>query len=394
MGKKNGKNARKGSIVTFLVKNIDDFLKGIDSLQGNLFSSTSSQKEKRSAKTGLPPGAMVYVGKKRQGQVKITVIDYNEKKFQEKEVTDIKDCFPFKDTPSITWINIDGIQDVKLIETIGKYFGVHPLILEDILNTNQRPKMQDMDSYVYTVLRMFQYDKEKQKVMSEQVSLILGKNFVISFQESDDWDVFDPIRTRLRTGQGRIRKLGADYLTYSMIDAITDNYFTILENVGEKIELLHMELLENPKRETLRKLNISKRELLDLRKSIWPLREVVNQFERGETDLVKKSTYIYLRDVYDHIIQVIDQIETYREMLAGMLDIYLSSMSNKLNEVMKVLTIISTIFMPLTFLAGVYGMNFHYLPELYWKYSYFLLWGVFLIIAICMIILFKKKKWL
>jgi magnesium transporter len=394
MAKGTNGNGKRPSIVTLFVRNIDDFLKSMDSLQNSLFSTTHSHKEKRSAKAGLPPGALVYVGKKRPTRIKITVIDYNEKKFQEKTVDDIKECFPFKDTPSITWINIDGIHDVKLIETIGKYFGVHPLILEDILNTNQRPKMQDMESYVYTVLRMFQYEKEKQKVMSEQVSLILGKNFVISFQETDDWDVFDPIRQRLRTGQGRIRKLGADYLTYSMIDAITDNYFTILENVGEKIETLHMELLENPKKETLHKLNIAKRELLELRKSIWPLREVVSQFERGETDLVKKTTYIYLRDVYDHIIQVIDQIETYREMLAGMLDIYLSSISNKLNEVMKVLTLISTIFMPLTFLAGVYGMNFHYLPELYWRPSYFIWWGLCAAIAISMIILFKKKKWL
>ncbi|MFH1916231.1 MAG: magnesium/cobalt transporter CorA [Nanoarchaeota archaeon] len=389
-------NNKKPSLFKNFFKNVDEIFKAKGFIGAGLFAQkhTGSSVQRRGKKAGLPPGALVYVGKKLPGPVRITVIDYSDKKFEEKEVKDIEECFPFKNTPTITWINIDGTHDVKTIEKIGNHFGVHPLILEDILNTNQRPKVQDMGAYVYIVLRMFSYLQDKHRIVSEQVSLILGKNFVISFQESDDWDVFDSIRLRLRNKQGRIRKLGPDYLTYSMIDAIVDNYFIILENFGERVEYMHGELLENPKKEVLHTINIAKREMIELRKSIWPLREVVGNLERGDTNLVQKSTLIYLRDVYDHIIQVIDTIETLRDTLSSMLDIYLSSVSNKMNEIMKVLTIISTIFIPLTFLSGVYGMNFRYMPELEQPHGYFFILGVMMLVAIVMLIFFRKKKWI
>jgi len=313
---------------------------------------------KRSKKAGLPPGTLVHIGKKKTEKVKITVIDYDEKNFWEKDVKTVEECFPFKDKPTVTWINIDGIHDVEIIEKIGKHFGVHPLLLEDIMNSEQRPKMEDFEEYIFIVLKMLRYDEKQDEIKSEQVSLILGSNFIVSFQEMEG-DVFNLVRER-------IRKMKADYLAYTLIDAVIDNYFIILEKTGEKIEDMEDELVTNPTPGTLQTIHNLKREMIFLRKSVWPLREVINGMQKAESPLIKESTGIYLRDVYDHTIQVIDTIETFRDMISGMLDIYLSSISNKMNEVMKVLTIIATIFIPLTFVAGLYGMNFKYMPELEW----------------------------
>ncbi len=352
-----------------------------------------------SEKFGLPPGTIVHVGDKRTETVKITVIDYSKDHFQTKEVSDIEEVFPFRDSPSVTWINIDGIHDVTVIERLGTHFSIHPLVLEDILHTTQRPKIEDFEDYIYVVLRMFYYqDKTDEldndsEIVSEQVSLILGRNFVISFQEAGG-DTFDPVRMRIKNSKGRIREMGADYLAYSLIDSIVDNYFVILEKLGERIELLEDDLLDNPTPDTLEELHVLRNEMIFLRKSAWPLREVLNNLLRGESSLITKYAQIYIKDVYDHTIQVMDTIETYRDMLSGMLDIYLSSISNRMNEVMKVLTIIATIFIPLTFLAGVYGMNFHYMPELAWKWSYPVLWCIMAAIGIFMISYFRKKKWL
>ncbi len=342
----------------------------------------------------MPPGSLVHIGEKKAEEVKITIIDYDETHFQEKVIKTIEECIPFKDKPTVTWINVDGIHQVELLEKLGQCYGLHPLTLEDILNTDQRPKIEDFGDYVFIVLKMLYYRDKTDEIVTEQMSLILGLNFVISFQEGIEGDVFDPIRERIRSDKGRIRKMGADYLAYSLLDSIVDYYFVILEKLGERIESLEEKLVANPNPETLQIIHNLKREMIFLRKSVWPLREVISGLERGESSLIKESTRIYLRDVYDHTIQVIDTIETFRDMLSGMLDIYLSSVSNRLNAVMKVLTIIATIFMPLTFLAGIYGMNFKFMPELEWRWGYPLIWIVMLGIGIFMLFYFKKKKWL
>jgi len=349
--------------------------------------------KKVSKKAGLPPGTLIHVGEKKVEKTRISLIDYNVEQFQEKEVENIEESFPFKETPTVTWINIDGIHDVKVIEKIGRHFDLHPLLLEDILNTEQRPKMEDFETYIFVVLKMLTQGDKSGEIKSEQFSVVLGTNFVISFQEKEG-DVFDPIRERIRHGKGRLRKMGADYLAYALIDSIVDSYFLILEKFGERIEVMEEELVTRPSQETLQAIHNMKRELIFLRKSIWPLREVVSGLQRGESKLIKKTTGIYLRDVYDHTIHVIDTIETYRDMVSGMLDIYLSSISNKMNEVMKVLTIIATIFIPITFVAGIYGMNFEYMPELSWRGGYFAVWAVILGVAAVMLTYFKKKGWL
>jgi len=349
---------------------------------------------RRSRKIGLPPGSLVHIGEKKAEQTKITILDYDGRNFQEKEAKSVEECFPFKETATVTWINIDGVHDGELIGKLGSSFGIHPLILEDIMNTAQRPKMEDLGEYIYVVLRMLSIEKGKAGILSEQVSLILGPNFVISFQESAGGDVFDPVRERIRTGKGRLRTLGADYLAYALVDAIVDNYFIVLERLGERVEGLEDELVSEPDQETLHELHELKREMIHVRRSVWPLREVISGLGRAESVLIQRGTGIFLRDVYDHTIQVIDTVESYRDMLSGMLDIYLSSVSNRMNQVMKVLTIIATIFIPLTFIAGVYGMNFRHMPELEWRWGYFVVVGSMLAIGVLMVILFKRKRWM
>ncbi len=349
--------------------------------------------KKRSRKSGLPPGTLVHIGEKKADEIKITVMDYDEAGCREERFASIESCFVFRNKPSVTWINVEGLHNVENIQKLGDCYGFHPLVMEDILNTDQRPKMEDFEEYVYIVLKML-HDGTAMQTVAEQISLILGSNFVISFQEGLEGDVFNPIRERIRAGKGRIRTMGADYLAYSLIDAIVDNYFVILEKQGDRIESLEEELVQNPAARTLSEFHDLKREMIFLRKAVWPLREVINSLQRGESPLIKDSTRIYLRDVYDHTIQVIDGIETSRDVLSGMLDIYLSSMSNRMNEIMKFLTIIGTIFIPLTFIAGVYGMNFEFMPELKWRWGYFGLWAVMSGIAVFMLLYFRKKKWL
>ncbi len=348
---------------------------------------------KRSKKAGLPPGTLVHVGERKMERVKITVIDYDEKHFEEREARTVEECFPFKDKPTVTWINVDGIHDTPVIEKLGTYFGIHSLILEDILNTNQRPKIEDMGDYIYIVLKTLEGGPGSSSELIEQNSFVVGPNFVLSFQEKEG-DAFGPVRDRIRKGGNRIRKLGPDYLVYALIDAVVDSYFAVLERVGERIEDLEEELIADPSPKTLNGIHVLKNEMLFLRKAVWPLREVINSIERTESALVKKGTDIFFRDIYDHIIQVIDTVETYRDMLGGMFDTYLSSLSNRMNEVMKVLTIIATIFIPLTFLAGIYGMNFKFMPELGWRWGYAGVWVIIVAVALTMILFFKKKKWL
>jgi len=336
---------------------------------------------------------LVHVGEKKVESVRISFIDYDEQSFEEKQVTKIEECLKLKNTPTVSWINIDGLHDIELLEKLGKGFELHPLVLEDILSTGQRPKFEDYEKNIFIVLKMLNYSEESQSIEVEQVSLILGPNYVISFQERIG-DVFENIRDRIRNAKGRIRKMGPDYLAYTLIDAIVDNYFVILERLGEKIESMEEEVVGDPTEKTVQQIHSLKRQMISLRKSIWPLRELIGGIQKSESSLIKETTDFYLRDVYDHTIQIIDTIESFRDMVSGLLDIYLSSLSNKMNAVMKVLTIIATLFIPLTFVAGIYGMNFEYMPELKVRWAYGAVWLVMITIAVIMLFYFRRKKWI
>ncbi|MFO7991577.1 MAG: magnesium/cobalt transporter CorA [Thermoplasmata archaeon] len=323
---------------------------------------------------------------------------YNESEVHEKETKKVPKL-DLKDGGWVYWVNICGIHDKEKIEEIGEEFGLHPLVVEDILTTNQRPKIEEFDDYLLIVLKMIYWEEGSEDITSEHVSLILGDNYVISFQMKEG-DVFDSVRDRIKTGKGRIRNMGADYLAYALLDSVVDGYFVTLERTGEKVEDIEVNLMDEPEEDTLYKIHGMKRSVIHIRRAVWPLRDVVNTINRGESDLITEDTSIFFRDIYDHTIQVIDTVETYRDMLSSLLDLYLSSLSNKMNEVMKVLTIIATIFIPLTFIAGVYGMNFsrnsskYNMPELYWTWGYPATLTVMFIISIIMVIYFKKKDWL
>jgi magnesium transporter len=330
---------------------------------------------------------------RKMSGVKVQIIHYDDTTLEERQISG-GICELSRDVPGVTWINVDGMRDGDIFETIGNCYDLHPLVLEDILSADQRPKVDDYEHYLYIVIKMLRYNEAEGDVDIEQVSVIFGSGFVISFQQGKEGDVFDPIRERLRTGKGRLRKLGADYLAYSLLDAIVDNYFVILERIGDKVDLLEEELVANPKPEKLDLMHNLKREMLFLRNSVWPLREVISNLERGDTTLIQDVTRVYLRDVYDHTIQVIETVETFRDMLSGMLDIYLSSISNRLNEVMKVLTIISTIFMPMTFVASLFGMNFSYIPGLKSSWGFPFSMAIMLAIGLVMLAYFRRKRWL
>jgi magnesium transporter len=346
-----------------------------------------------SKKAGLPPGALVHVGERKVESPTVTIFDYQADHFQQREAATVDECIPFKDTPTVTWINISGIHDVEILRSLGDCYAIHPLVLEDVLNTEQRPKLEDFDTYLFAVAKMLYLERGTSQVRAEQISIIVGPNFVISFQETEE-DVFEGVRERIRSGRGRIRHRGADYLAYALLDAVVDNYFVILETIGGQLEDIEDELIEDPSGDILQTVYQMKRELIFLRKSVWPLREVLAVLSRQESELVKPETVAYVRDVYDHTIQVIDTIESFRDLVAGMHDTYLSSVSNRMNEVMKVLTIFATIFIPLTFIAGIYGMNFEWMPELRWHWSYPLLLLVMLLAGISMLFYFRKRRWL
>jgi magnesium transporter len=356
-------------------------------------ADAAARKSGWSDKEGCAPGTLVHVGESRTDPVRVRVIDYDESNFLEKEAAAVEDCFPFRDTATVTWIDVDGVHDPAIVEKLGTHFGLHPLVQEDIMNTTQRPKLEDMEKTLYIVARMIEFDEATGEVETDQLSLVVGPNFLISFQEHADRG-FEAIRERIRKGKGRIRKAGPDYLAYTILDSVVDHYFVILEQLGERVDSLEEELVADPKKETLHAIHTLKREMLFLRKSVWPLREVLAGMERLESPLVQESVKVFLRDLYDHTIQVIDNVETFRDMLAGMLETNLSSISNRMNEVMKVLTIISTIFIPLTFIAGIYGMNFEHMPELKWRLGYFAVLGIMVVIGLIMAGFFKRKKWL
>ncbi|MDO9548359.1 MAG: magnesium/cobalt transporter CorA [Candidatus Marinimicrobia bacterium] len=347
---------------------------------------------KRSKRPGLPPGTLVYVGDNKNVKSTITLFDYNSDRINEIEIRNPDELASCLADNAVSWINITGLNDLDLIEKIGEIFEIHPLVLEDVVDTDHRPKFEEYDDYYYSIVKMLTYDDKKKEMNSEQVSFIIGKNYLITFQEIEG-DVFNTIRERLRKNKGRVRREDSDYLCYTLMDAIVDNYFYVLETIAEETEQLEDILLKNADASVLQRIHQQKRQLIFMRKSVWPLREILNNIDRLESDLVKSSSKLFFRDVYDHTIQIIDTVENLRDIVTGMLDIYLSTVSNRMNEVMKVLTIIATIFIPLTFLAGIYGMNFQYMPELAWKFGYPMALAVMVSVGIVMLVFFKRKKW-
>jgi len=347
---------------------------------------------KRGGKVGAPPGTLVHIGKHRPASAVLRLIGYGPDDLQEAAIEDPAQWQPGAGEGRITWLNVDGVADTAVVESLGASFGLHPLVMEDILNTDQRPKVEDYQGYLYIVLRMLQFDQDRQQIHSEQLSLVLGADFVLSFQERPG-DVFDGVRERLRAGR-RIRFMRSDYLAYALLDAVVDHYFEMLELLGEQVEELEDQLISAPGPDTLARIHHYKREMLLLRKSIWPLREVLSRLTRDESPLISDETRLYLRDVHDHAIHVMDSIDTIRELLVSMLDLYLSSVSKRMNEIMKVLTIFATLFMPLTFIVGVYGMNFDVMPELHWRWGYPTVMGVMLLIVIALLAFFRRRRWI
>ncbi|HEX3127327.1 MAG TPA: magnesium/cobalt transporter CorA [Thermoanaerobaculia bacterium] len=349
---------------------------------------------KRYSRPGTAPGTL-RAPERRVDEVRITVIDYGPEHFEEKTVTRVEEVFRYRDSPTVTWINVEGLHDVAMIESIGRHFGFHSLALEDVLNCGQRPKLEDYGQHHFIIMKSL---LPGEPLDTEQISFFLAGNYVITFQEVPG-DSFEAVRERIRRGKGLMRNSGADYLVYALIDALVDEFFPVLERYGEQIEALEAELLTNPSRRTIQEVHRVKRELLLLRRTAWPERDVISAMQREESDVIRRETQVFLRDCYDHTIQIIDMIETYRDLAAGMLDIYLSSVSNRMNEIMKVLTIISTIFIPLNFIAGVYGMNFHTdhpmnMPELNWPWGYPYALGLMATVAVLLVIYFQRKGWL
>ena len=344
-------------------------------------------------KLGQIPGSVIYTGERAKQKLSIEVFDYNKEQCIEKELLNIEDSFTFKFSDATTWINLNGLNYVEAIEKLGENYNIHPLVLEDIVNVTQRPKIDEYEDYLFVVVKML-YFKDNEKMLSEQVSFVLGKNYVLTFQEAEG-DVFDSVRDRIRQGKGRVRNMHADYLLYVLIDAIVDHYFSVIELLGDKIEDMESDIFSgNITDDATKNIQNLKREILKVRRSIFPLREVINRIEKNESTLIHKKTITYFRDIYDHLIQVSENIDIYREMIWSLMDMYMTTISNKMNEVMKVLTIMASIFIPLTFIAGIYGMNFNYMPELQFKYGYFVIWGVMIVIFLAMVYYFKRKKWL
>lgn len=351
-----------------------------------------TEKSQVSKKSGLPPGTLIHIGKKRANKVKISVIDYTETTFDEFECDKIEDAFTFKDSNTVSWINIDGIHETELIDIIGSHFGHHPLLLEDIVNTLNRPKLEEFDDYLFLTLKMLGISKDQKTILSEQVSFILGKNYVISFQEQPG-DIFDSIRVRIKESKGNIRKRKNDYLFYRLIDTIVDHYFFIVEHLSEQIERLEDVVLKSQTPEVLQEIQSLKTELIQLRKSISPLREAIGTISKDEIKFIHKNTFHYFNDVYQNLLQVAESIDIYREMTKNLMDLYQSGINNKMNQVMQILTVIATIFIPLTFIVGIYGMNFEYMPELKWRYGYFIIWGIMVLVVLFMLRFFKRKNW-
>ena len=346
-----------------------------------------------SKKAGLPPGSLVYVGEKTEFPVKLTVIDYNKDMFSESQLEDLEQSLSSRDSDSVSWFNVDGLHDIQKIEHLGKIFNLHPLLLEDVLNTKHRPKVEEFDNCIYISLKMISIGNESGEIKTEQVSLVLGEGWVITFQEQEG-DIFDVLRDRLRKSYGNIRKRKADYLFYRFIDMVVDHYFFVTEHLSLRIDELEEKVTNNLSKDLVIEIQYLKRQLIELRKMILPLREAIAFLNKESNAFIDENITRYLRDVYEHIIMVNESIDSQKDTVSSIMDLYMSGMSNKMNQVMQVLTIIATIFIPLTFIAGIYGMNFEYIPELKWKYGYFIIWGVMITMVIILLFYFKRKKWL
>lgn len=348
---------------------------------------------KRSHKAGMAPGSLVHIGETQFSKIKLSYIEFDEHTFLEEEDVSTDLCLKRLKTPLMTWIQVHGVSDSSIIASLGSHFNLHALVLEDVLNTTQRAKLDTYQEQVFIVCRLLKYDEENHALKDEQVSIVFGPNFLISFLEKDE-DIFRPIKERLRLGNNRLRRQGPDYLAYALLDIIVDQYFVVLEKVDVDLDNLEEELMHSPQSDTIQKMQKAKREMIFLRKSVWPMRDVINRFQRLEPPLVTSSLQVYLRDVYDHLVQTIDIIEGFRDVVSGMMDVYLSSINIKTNDIMKVLTIVSTIFVPLTFISSLYGMNFEFMPELHYKYGYPLILFILALVAGGMLYYFRRKKWL
>ena len=348
---------------------------------------------KASSKSGLIPGTLIHIGNKKTDKIKLTEFTFNESEFKEIEITEIEQFKPSLNKDVVTWLNMDGIHKVEVVEKIGEIFGLHRLLLEDILNTQHRPKAEYYDDHMLFTLKMLGLNKTKSKIISEQISIVLGKDYLVSFQEKEG-DLFEQVRNRIRTKKGKIRQKKSDYLFYALIDAVVDNYFLIIENFSERVEELEEKVLNNPNEGTLGEIQKLKKQLIILRKAVYPLREAVSSVVKDDENLFDDENAKYLRDVYDHTIHIIESIESQRDVVSGLKDLYISEISNRMNNTMKVLTIIATIFIPLTFIAGIYGMNFENMPELKSEWGYLIVWCLMIVIAAAMLFYFKRKKWL
>lgn len=347
---------------------------------------------KRSSKIGLPPGTLVHIGEQKVAEVTVDVWDYNRRTCVAHRSVPLSQAGPPR--PGLCrWVTVTGLQDLEILEGIGRQWGIHPLVLEDVANTSQRPKVDLFDQYVFLVLRLVDHSGEEGRLFSEQVSLVLCERGVLTFVERPT-DVFAPVIDRLRSRQGRLRNLGPDYLFYALVDVLVDRHFLVLEKVAEDIETLTEKVLHDVAPSPIQEIHSLKTDLLNLRKEVWPLREVIGVLARGEAPLVTDATTVYFRDAYDHTVQIADSIESYREMATSLLEIYLSSVNNRMNEVMKMLTIIATVFIPLSFIVGIYGMNFANMPELQWRWGYPAVLAVMAVVAGFMLLHFRRRHWL
>lgn len=346
---------------------------------------------KRRIRPGAAPGTLVSEGAPAR-KVKMTITSYSPAEMEEKETESVDECFEYVGKREVTWINVDGTQDAGLLGQIGERFGIHPLALEDVINRGQRPKLEDFGEYLFITLRLPKKTEASSPIDTEQINILLGPKFVMTIHDSGD--PFGPVIQRIKENKGRIRKMKADYLTYALIDLIVDQHFPIMDLIADQIEVLEDEVQESASSDIVKKIRGIKRDLILVRSSIWPMREVINSLEREEPELITEPTKLFLRDVYDHTIQIADIVESYRDILSEMFNIYLSVKADNTNEVMKILTIFATIFIPLTFVAGIYGMNFEFMPELKWKYSYFVMIGVMLVITAVMLRFFRRRGWL
>ncbi len=354
----------------------------------------NKRKQKKKLKSGLAPGSLVFTGQQKMAQVEITVLNYSEETFEEIKAKSVGETISLTKTfKGTTWINIDGLHDEKSIEEICTFLDIHKLGMEDILNVNQRPKIEEYPGYLQAFIKMLTINQEDETIDYEQISFILKGNILVTFQEKAG-NIFNNVRTRIKEAKGLVRKRGADYLLYALLDLIVDHYFIIIDNFSDKLDELETDLLNKPGKENLNRLHLLRREILLLRRTIYPIREMIGRFEKLDESFITGNIRDYTRDLFDHTIIVIENIEVLRDRTSGLLDLYMNTVSIKMNEIMKVLTIMSTIFIPLTFIAGVYGMNFSNMPELQYKYGYFFILGFMMVVFIGMLIFLKRKKWI